>query len=302
MPPHFTINAAFGRVVEVGENRHDGEYFSSVGGSTKYISAITGTTFTMMPGANDRTLVSVPFAQPGYAPLETGIVCWSLAAAAETDITSGTSGASGASGASGTSGTELARPEPGIRPILATDETMRAFVDPVAMNWLGQDRHLAAVSAGGTDVLTMNADDLHAWWMYTYRRNEVNGWLEQARANIVAPNIFMFVGHETPPLVTRASLWAPGVATIFPDGAIDVVVVTLPQDEGLRIVEWAGLSDVLAPYLQRVEAAFDDGSVDLLALTVEASAQAFAAFDDSQLETLAGPASRAQPGSVFGSR
>lgn len=290
MPPHFTINAAFGRVVEVGENRHDGEYFSSVGGSTKYISAITGTTFTLMPGSDDRTLVNVPFAQPGYAPLETGIVCWSLAAAAETDI------------ASGASGTELARPEPGIRPILATDETMRAFVDPVAMNWLGQDRHHATVSAGGSDVLTMNGDDLHAWWMYTYRRNEVNGWLEQARANIVAPNIFMFVGHETPPLVTRASLWTPGVATIFPDGAIDMVVVTLPREEGLRIVEWAGLRDVLAPYLQRVEAAFDDGSVDLLALTVEASTPASAAFDIAQLETLAGPASRAQPGSVFGTR
>ena len=293
MPPHFTINAAFGRVVEVGENRHDGEYFSSVGGSTKYTSAITGTTFTLTPGSNDRTLVNVPFAQPGYAPLETGIVCWSLAAAAETDI---------ASGASGASGTELARPEPGIRPILATDETMRAFVDPVAMNWLGQDPHHATVSAGGSDVLTMNGDDLHAWWMYTYRRNEVNGWLEQARANIVAPNIFMFVGHETPPLVTRASLWTPGVATIFPGGAIDVVVVTLPHDEGLRIVEWAGLRDVLAPYLQRVEAAFDDGSVDLLALTVEASTHASAAFDIAQLETLAGPASRAQPGSVFGTR
>ncbi len=285
MPPHFTINAAFGRVVEAGENRHDGEYFSSVGGSTTYTSAITGTTFTLAPGPNDRTLVSVPFAQPSYAPLETGIVCWSLAAAAETDITSGT---------------ELARPEPGVRPVLATDETMRAFIDPVAINWLGQDRHHATVSVNGSDTLTMNGDDLHAWWMYTYRRSEVNGWLEQAGANIVAPNIFMFIGREVPPLVTRASMWTPGVATIFPDGAIDAVVVTLPHDEGLRIVTWAGLCDVLAPYLQRVEAAFDDGSVDLLALTVEASAPAFAAFDEADLETLAAPTSRAQPGTVFG--
>lgn len=285
MPSHFTINAAFGQVVEVGENRHDGEYFSSVGGATTYTSAITGTTFKLAPGPNHCTVVSVPFAQPSYAPLEAGIVCWSLAAAAETDIASDT---------------DFARPEPGVRPVLATDETMRAFVDPVVINWLGQDRRHATVSTSGSDALTISGDDLHAWWMYTYRRSEVNGWLEQAGANIVAPNIFMFIGGEEPPLVTRASMWTPGVATIFADGAIDAVVVTLPDDERLRIVPWAGLRDVLAPYVQRVEAAFDDGSVDLLALTVEASARAIAAFDDTDLETLAGPSRRARPGTVFG--
>ena len=287
MAAHFTINAPHRAVVEAAENRHDGEYVSSLDGFTTYVSALTGTTFRFFPGANDRTTdVEIPYGQPAYAPLEAGLFGWALAAALGTDLRSKFA---------------VARPDPGTRSVLATDETMRAFVDPIAADWREQNEANSVVRLPTNGGLTLPEEALHAWWMYTYRLGEVNGWLEQAGANIVASGVFLFVDGSAPPQVTRAAVWNPGVATIFPDGAIDAVVVT-QTNHPLRIVRWSDLCDVLAPFLQTVEAAFDDGSVELLALTVERSALAFAAYERAGLNVLAGPTARAKPGTVSSTR
>lgn len=288
MATHFTINAPYPSVIEAAENRHDGEYFSSVDGETTYLSTLTGTTFTLGPGpVQGTTGMDVPYAQPSYAPLEAGIVAWALTAALGTDLRSLDS---------------VARPDRGVRSVLATDATMRAFIDPIVTDWCAQNEALSPTRPAGGGDLTVPGEALHAWWMYTYRRSEVNGWLEQAGANIVAGGLFLFVDDATPPQVARSAVWSPGVSTIFPDGAIDVVVVTQQANHALRIVRWPDLCDVLAPFLQPVEAAFDDGSVGLLALTVERSAMAFNAYERAGLDALAGPTAQAKPGTVFGAR
>ena len=288
MSDQITINAPYARVIEVAENRDDGEYFSTVDGRTTYWSAITGTTFALHPavtadGEAVTTSVTVPFSQPSYAPLEAGIVAWELAGAANVDLT-------------WTAVT--ARPEPGVRSLLATDAEMRGVVDPFAAAWV-QANAVTPRQQGGERRL-LDDNDLDAWWVYTYRRNEVNGWLERAGAPIIAPSVFLFIDGKSTPGITRAMMWRPGVATIFPDGAIDSVVVSQADNRSVRIVSWPALSEVIGPFLQTVEAAFDDGCVGLLALTVASSPAAFAAYEDAGLAAIDPPVERAAPGAVFG--